>query len=123
MRQEGTNIRNYRNCCLVHRIECVKSVYEQAEIKYLCLFFILFKSSNKNTTYNKNTTNKKLLLNVSFKSNQPSNDPTIGWKKKNNEPMLASINSNPLFQRKRHLPLRRFLNKVRLILHIGSYVQ
>ena len=61
----------------------------------------LFKSSNKNTTYNKNTTNKKLLLNVSFNSNQPSNDPTIGWKKKNKEPMLASINSNPLFQRKK----------------------
>ena len=25
----------------------------------------------------------------------------IGWKKKNKEPMLASINSNPLFQRKK----------------------
>ena len=44
---------------------------------------------------------KKLIFNISFKSNQPSNDPTMGWKKKNNEPMLASINSNPLFQRKK----------------------
>ncbi len=26
---------------------------------------------------------------------------TIGWKKKNKEPMLASISSNPLFQRKK----------------------
>ena len=101
MRQEGTNIRNYRNYYPVRRIGCVKSIYEQAEIKNLCLFFILFKSSNKNATYNKNTTNKKLLLNVSFNRNQPSNDPTIGWKKKNKEPMLASINSNPLFQRKK----------------------
>lgn len=44
---------------------------------------------------------KKLLFNVSFNKSQPSNDPTIGWKKKNKEPMLASIKSNPLFQRKK----------------------
>ena len=121
MRQEGQTYEITEIVVSSIALECVKSVYEQAEIKYLCLFFILFKSSNKNTTYNKNTTNKKLLLNVS--SNQPSNDPTIGWKKKNNEPMLASINSNPLFQRKKAPAVETILNKVRLILHIGSYVQ
>ena len=100
MRQEGQTYEITEIIVPSVALECVKSVCEQAEIKNLCLLF-LFKSSNENTTYNKNTTNKKLLLNVSFKSNQPSNDPTIGWKKKNNEPMLASINSSPLFQRKK----------------------
>ena len=101
MRQEGQTYEITEIIIPSVALECVKSIYEQAEIKISACFSFLFKSSNKNATYNKNTTNKKLLLNVSFNRNQPSNDPTIGWKKKNKEPMLASINSNPLFQRKK----------------------
>ena len=79
---------------------------EQAEIKISACFYFFSRVVIKTLHIIRIPPMKKLLFNVSFKRNQPSNDPTIGWKKKIMSRCLRPLIVILYSKGKMHLPLR-----------------